>query len=412
MLTRRETTHAVFPQKGVRDVSVADKMAVPPEMPFAEPVLPKRIERQIRIELRISMKAVTSAANYAAPEKNRPYFPALDGVRAVAALIVLVFHFCQDTGKHGIWVMGQTGVDLFFVLSGFLITTILLIAPAKDWREVRTFYIRRALRIFPLYYATLIVSAFCGMVASFWFWIYLQNIPLFTSMPVAGPGHFWSLAVEEQFYLVWPFIVFFLPRQWLVKALWGIIALAVLFRILLLPLHIHWFIVPIFARFDGLAAGGLLAVYNRRGVLQTHRRSLLIFGFVSAAAICFQWWKFHGQGQSWNEVFKFTLASCLYAATVGYVVVSGSSISNRLLSIKPLRFVGKVSYGLYVFHPYVFSYLLPRVRQYSTAVQFLACFAASLAVSTMSWYGYERWFIQLKNKFAPERKTAPTPLPA
>jgi peptidoglycan/LPS O-acetylase OafA/YrhL len=347
----------------------------------------------------------------AAPQNNRPYFPALDGVRAVAALMVMAFHFSQDTGRPGVWIIGQTGVDLFFVLSGFLITTILLIAPAKDWREVRTFYIRRTLRIFPLYYGTLIVSALFGSVASLWFWIYLQNIPLFLSMPVAGPSHFWSLAVEEQFYLVWPFLVFFLPRQWLVKALWGIIAVAILFRVLFLPFHIHWYILPIFGRFDGLAAGGLLATYYRRGLLQRHRRSLLLLGTVSAVAIWLQWWRFHGEGQSWNEVVKFSLATSFYAAVVGYVIVSGSSLTSRLLALKPLRFIGKVSYGLYVFHPFLFAYLIPRMRQYPTVVQLLACFTVSLAASVISWYCYETWFIRLKDKLAPERKTVSVAIP-
>jgi peptidoglycan/LPS O-acetylase OafA/YrhL len=288
---------------------------------------------------------------------SRPYFPALDGLRAIAALLVMVFHFSQDTGKNGIWIMGRTGVDLFFVLSGFLITTILLIAPAKDWREVRTFYIRRTLRIFPLYYGVLIVTALCGSVASLWFWVYLQNIPIFFDMPVTGPGHFWSLGVEEQFYLVWPFLVFFLPRKWLVKTLWAIIGIATFFRILYLPYHLHWFILPIFCRFDGLAAGALLAVFYGRGLLQQHRRRLLVLGTIATIAICMQWWMFHGQRQIWGEVAKFSLATGVYAAVVGYVITSGSRPIVRALAWKPLRFIGKVSYGLYVFHPLCFLFL-------------------------------------------------------
>ena len=326
--------------------------------------------------------------------------------------MVVVFHFTQDTDRHGVWVMGQTGVDLFFVLSGFLITTILLAAPSRDWHEVRTFYLRRTLRIFPLYYGTLIVLALSGSVASFWFWIYLQNIPLLAPMPVTGPGHFWSLAVEEQFYLVWPFLVFFLPRRWLVRTLWAVIALAILFRILLLAFHFHWYVLIIFVRFDGLAAGGLLAVYFARGQLQRHARSLLLLGVLSTVAIWLQWWRFHGQGQSWNEVVKFSLATCCFAAVVGYVVISGSPLFNRLLSLPPLRFVGKVSYGLYVYHPFLFAYLLPHLGRHSASAQFSVCFAALLAVSTLSWYGYEVWFIRLKNKLAPERKSSPVSISA
>lgn len=77
-----------------------------------------------------------------------------------------------------------------------------------------------------------------------------------------------------------------------------------------------------------------------------------------------------------------------------------------------LRFIGKVSYGLYVIHPYVFSYFLPRMSRQSTAVQLLVCFGASLAASTLSWYGYESWFIRLKKKLAPERRTVVVPVSA
>lgn len=97
---------------------------------------------------------------------TRPYFPQLDGVRAIAALMVMGFHFCQFKNIAGVAVFGQTGVDLFFVLSGFLITTILLVAEPRDWHEIRTFYLRRTLRIFPLYYAYLIAASLLGSAIS------------------------------------------------------------------------------------------------------------------------------------------------------------------------------------------------------------------------------------------------------
>lgn len=343
---------------------------------------------------------------------SRPYFPALDGVRAIAALMVMVCHFCQFSGMRGPWIIGQTGVDLFFVLSGFLITTILLLAPAEDWSEIRTFYVRRTLRIFPLYYGFLLLSAAFGSVASLWFWVYLQNIPLKLGIPVIGPGHFWSLAVEEQFYLIWPFLVFFLPRKRLVKTLWSIVAMALLFRILIEAFHVRSYILVTFSRFDGLAAGALLATYYQRGILQRHRRLLSVVAVISFVAIGIDWWKFHGQGNGWHEASKFTLVTALYASVVGYLLISGPILANRILRLKPLRFIGKVSYGLYVFHPAVFLFLLPRVRQMSVELQVLICFGATLLVAVISWYGYESWFIRLKEKFAPERAVQKISAPA
>lgn len=345
-------------------------------------------------------------------QSSRPYFPALDGVRAIAALMVMACHFCQDEGLGGPWIMGQTGVDLFFVLSGFLITTILLLVPTRDWCEVRTFYLRRTLRIFPLYYGYLSAAALFGFVSSFWFWVYLQNIPLALGMPVVGPGHFWSLAVEEQFYLLWPFLVFFLPRQWLTRTLWAIVAMAVFFRVLIVPFHIGSYILVTFSRFDGLAAGALLASYYQRGLLQRYRLGLLLLAVFSAVAIWLQWWMFHAQGAVWVQVTKFSLATSFYAAIVGYLIISGPIPANRLLRLRPLRFVGKVSYGLYVFHPIVFSYVLPRVNRLPISVQLVACFGGTFLVAVLSWYGYESWFIRLKDKLASERKKRPSPIAA
>ena len=152
------------------------------------------------------------------------YYPALDGTRAIAALLVLVFHAMQEGLPLPKLVnFGQTGVDLFFVLSGFLITSILLAARPRDWSEVRTFYARRSLRIFPLYYLALCFCALFLFPVNWPFWIYLENFWMSAGREVAGPGHLWSLAVEEQFYLVWPCLVLFVPRRFLLKILTGLI---------------------------------------------------------------------------------------------------------------------------------------------------------------------------------------------
>ncbi len=344
-------------------------------------------------------------------QSSRPYFPELDGVRAIAALMVMAFHFCADKGVGGLALFGQTGVDLFFVLSGFLITTILLQSPEKDWHEIRTFYIRRTLRIFPLYYGYLILAAFLGSVSSVWYWIYLQNIPISMSVPMVGPGHFWSLAIEEQFYLVWPFLVLFLPRRWLTKTLWAIVALALISRMVLIPLNVSPFLFTL-TRLDGLAGGALLAVYFQRRLINSHRRLLLLLALLSAAALCGQWWKFHGQGLPWEQITKFTFTTCFYSSVVGYLVVSGPILANRFLRSGPMRFIGKISYGLYVFHPAIFSFLLLRMQRTPTWIQLMTCFAATFAVSLCSWQLYESRFVRLKDKFAPERKEFPAAMAA
>jgi peptidoglycan/LPS O-acetylase OafA/YrhL len=337
----------------------------------------------------------------ASQKATRPYFPQLDGVRAIAALMVMGFHFCQFKHIGGLAVFGQTGVDLFFVLSGFLITTILLAAQPGDWHEIRTFYIRRTLRIFPLYYGYLIVASLLGSAISIWYWVYLQNIALAVGATIAGPNHFWSLAVEEQFYLVWPFLVLFLPRRWLVTTLWTLIGLALVSRFILMGHGIDSFYFTI-SRLDGLSAGALLAVYYQREVLHQHRPLLLNLAAISAVLLCLEWWKFHARSLPLVGATKLSLGTMFYASIVGYLVVSGTHPVSRLLSASPMRFTGRISYGLYVFHPAIFGFILARIPGARTSVQLFACFVGVYLVSLVSWYAMESRFLRLKDRVAPE----------
>jgi len=112
------------------------------------------------------------------------------------------------------------------------------------------------------------------------------------------------------------------------------------------------------------------------------------------------------------QVTKFSLATSFSSAIVGYLIISGPVLANRLLRLRPLRFIGKISYGLYVFHPTVFSFVLLHLRYLPTVAQLLACFGATFLVAIISWYGYEVWFIRLKDKLAPERSRQLSPVAA
>src|SRR5436190_1162893 len=172
-----------------------------------------------------------------------PRLPALDGVRGIAALMVMSFHYWDGAGSR--WpALGQTGVDLFFVLSGFLITRILLAARDSPG-YFRNFYARRALRILPLYYGFLAVHQLLlprlqgrespPFARAWWFWVHLQNIPTtFPGLIADGPGVYWSLAVEEHFYLVWPVLVLVVPSRWLPRVAGAVIVLALAARALFL----------------------------------------------------------------------------------------------------------------------------------------------------------------------------------
>lgn len=343
---------------------------------------------------------------------SRIYYPELDGVRAIATALVMIFHMAQQgIPIPGPVMLGQTGVDLFFVLSGFLITTILLKSPPHDWHEVRTFYIRRTLRIFPLYYGFLIAAALLHSPVSTPFWFYLQNLYLSFRLPIQGPDHFWSLAVEEQFYLVWPFVVLFLPRRFLLVALWLMILGAPLCRIVLIDIHASPFYFTL-SRIDGLAAGALLAVLLARGTLFSLRKGLVALTIAMTIIVAIEGALAHHAGTAWIQVTKFSCITALYAAVLGLLLTSAPSVATRWLRSAPLRFVGRISYGLYVFHPVVYAFVFPRIAHQPALIRAAAGTGATFALALLSWYGFERYFIGLKDRLAPERARFPRRAPS
>ena len=242
------------------------------------------------------------------------HIPALDGLRGIAILLVLAHHFTYYGGFRPRLLVdklfylatmaGWSGVDLFFVLSGFLITGILYDTKGTEC-YFRNFYIRRCLRIFPLYYGVLVLSfvVFPRVVISepssassqslladqSWYWTYLINVKIaLEGWPkVNFIAHFWSLAVEEQFYFVWPLLVFLWRRETLVKVCVACVVVALGLRIGFafigqdLPAYV---LLP--SRMDALAIGGLLALLARdpRG-LSVWRRSACVVGVVAGSVL-------------------------------------------------------------------------------------------------------------------------------
>ena len=223
------------------------------------------------------------------------YVPALDGIRGIAIILVMLHHFTLYSGLrddsladklfyHSTYA-GWVGVDLFFVLSGFLITGILIDAKRTDG-YFRNFYVRRFLRIFPLYYGVLIVAflliprlVHLGsnyqelLQQQAWYWTYLINIRIaLEGWPVNGTlAHFWSLAIEEQFYLVWPFVIFALNKRSLLKLCAALALISLVIRLLLgmsdYPVTAAY--VLTIARIDTLAIGAFLAVAVRQPAMVT-----------------------------------------------------------------------------------------------------------------------------------------------
>jgi len=328
-----------------------------------------------------------------------------------------------------IFYYGFFGVDLFFVLSGFLITGILFDS-LQDGGYFRKFYARRALRIFPLYYGVLLV---CLLLTVPWhlhwdgmgwlFALYLQNFRAQRIMSFSlGHGvdlfHFWSLAVEEQFYLVWPAVVFFVrgKRSLLWTTLIGSAA-ALLLRLVFLGASQSSYVVHVTTIFraDSLLLGGTLALLYRSTAWQRVQR-IAPWGFLAAAALILASILYLAPrlaNNAWAaalcfEGIRYSILAPGFACLIAWSL-QRESLCSRLFELGWLRFLGKYSYGLYVLHVFVMSAvnlplrdLLERYthnKLFSVAAAACTVLLLSIAAAYLSYHLYERPFLRLKHRF-------------
>lgn len=319
------------------------------------------------------------------------YMPQLDGLRAVAVFLVLWTHTAARDPLAALTV-GTGGVILFFVLSGFLITGILL--QHKDAAPVpllRSFYARRFLRIFPIYYlaiAVLVVANYAPAVNALpWHLFYLSNVAGASGMNLGYTTHFWSLSVEEQFYLLWPAVILFAPRRWLSVVIWSVIAMGPLWR--LIGVVAGWPLVaqayPLPGVVDALALGALLAYYADDNKARRWLAGIAaVLGVVLLGAAL------------WAAVVQpdaplYRIGSTLALALVSLALVDGAARGMyRILDWRPLRFVGRISYGVYLYH-FPLMILLPR--------SLLMVAGVSVLVAALSWRYIEAPITNLKRHF-------------
>ncbi len=330
--------------------------------------------------------------------------------------------------------LGWTGVDLFFVLSGFLITGILIDTQTSS-NYFRSFYMRRILRIFPLYYLVVLLGGIGYLFSRHsGGWHYLPNprtlvyllfyVQNFHGMPLAY-GHFWSLALEEQFYLLWPLVVFLVrSRRALAWTIVSLIALGFLDR--LATLLVQGRDVDLNARLqyrlDSLLVGALLAlvIRNRHAL----RQALRVAPWVGAAGLLGFLWIAFGVHEwqsrtTYTRLFGFPCLALFFGACVLLAwnnERTGSPI-DRILCTRFLQFTGKYSYGLYVFHAPVmllFSYVLlnpDRPHPMAGAARVLvglSAIAVAYGAAYLSFKFYERPFLTLKERFNARTRQHPT----
>lgn len=360
------------------------------------------------------------------PKSANGYMPQLDGLRAIAVGAVILHHFLP-LGRfipYDFVTFGDLGVRLFFVLSGFLITGILLkcrvsadLHGESPSFELRQFYVRRFLRIFPVYYLTLTIIAILNLptvrATVFWHLGYLSNVYFSTQGSFVGPlSHFWSLAVEEQFYLIWPWLVIFAPKKYLRSLIVITIVAAPLFR-----LAMHLFgggelasFILLFGCMDSLGLGALLAYYEwEQRPDQDKRRFLnvsLWAGMLLLTVLVILYSLNKGRGLS--AVLLYLATSCVFVWLVERAAFGFKGVMGKALELRPIVYVGRISYGIYIFHnlmPIVVPSVFRRigltypVGPGSTIKQFVILVTATLLLASTSWQFFEGPLNKLKRHF-------------
>jgi peptidoglycan/LPS O-acetylase OafA/YrhL len=370
---------------------------------------------------------------------KRKHVPVLDGIRGLAIIAVLSRHVAYVFQAHGpftrwflpILQFGSRGVDLFFVLSGFLITGILLDTKSAGNRA-SSFYGRRVLRIFPIYYLALAV-VFVGEHFSTLIKdagnlqnpldhishvLYFQNfIPLWHhgDYPLGVLGPFWSLAVEEQFYLIWPMLVWRLSSKTILKICAGAMVTTLALRIIFMPIFgfAIWIYAFTFTRADGLFVGAALAV-----ILATKGefpKPLVIglacagVGFLAVIPIFVPAYEIWETGRLEALLGTTGVALCS-GALIAYCLTYRDSRLARLFQMSWLRNFGKYSYGIYVIHATVYyageTFLAARGINYPFSTSFAFAYAITMiaiayGLAWLSFNFFESRFLDLKRYFEP-----------
>jgi peptidoglycan/LPS O-acetylase OafA/YrhL len=335
---------------------------------------------------------------------------ALDGLRGLAILLVLMRHVGEDAPAqrvggvlHAALQSGWLGVDVFFVLSGFLITGILLDSRGPGY--FRNFYTRRALRIFPAYYMFLAISP----VGAWWYWTYLSNVMIARHGWPTGTwdmGHLWSLSVEEQFYLVWPAIIAWTPRRRLPVLCLTVILSAIALRAMLLHQGAAlsaYVLTP--ARADTLVLGALLAIALRDVQMrETVRRQTSLIGVLAlgALSVLFVTHQLDHRLSFGGLVLGSVAATLATAACI--VRISDGGRIRRIFEWAPLVSFGSYSYAIYLVQlplrgglDYWWGARLATMPPLvATAVEGVLLTGASWCVAWVSWRLLEQPILSLK----------------
>lgn len=358
------------------------------------------------------------------------YFPGLNGMRAIAAIAVVISHITvglkefnldpfifgvfADGNPKGLYLAGY-GVSIFFVLSGFLITYLLEEEELGNGIDIKKFYIRRILRIWPLYYMylllALILILFYGLdinIKSLCSYIFFAaNVPFILETGLPFLGHYWSLGVEEQFYLFWPWVI--KKINYLVSVIIILIIILIGFKIVLHIFYPHCLLEKIIhvTRFHCMMIGGLGAVLYRKNnnlfLIITDNKLTQLICWVIILLVAVN--KFHVASFLDNEIISVVAL---------FIIIGQIKIKNRIINLElgVFDFLGKISYGIYVIHPMLillFSKIffdLDISLIYKYLIVYSVILISTIGVSYLSFAYFEKFFLNLKQKFVVIKSSA------
>jgi peptidoglycan/LPS O-acetylase OafA/YrhL len=354
----------------------------------------------------------------------------LDGLRGIAAIAIVAFHYSYPGILYDKFLyIGNISLDLFFVLSGFLISSIIL-SHVEQKGFLRAFYFRRGLRIYPIYY--LIVVAYTVLVvirpdlghlrAAPYYWTFTQNLQQywFAAAPLlSNPlSPTWSLAVEEQFYIAWPLLIGCLGRRWMVPAALASIALAIGARFVGFGPRL------LITNCDGFAFGGLLAVAlaGRPAWLNGSRRLSTGFAVVGIAILLYLVFglrlgggaAFEPEGRVAVALYK-SIVACFFVCVIGLAVCCEGHPALAPLRARWLGYIGTISYGVYLYHLTALAIagaVVKKLHLRPELLGFVFAPALCLAISAASWAWIEKPCLRLKDRFKYGASRAKTPIEA
>ncbi|MGB0887731.1 MAG: acyltransferase family protein [Vicingaceae bacterium] len=350
---------------------------------------------------------------------NKPiYFSGLNGIRAIASIIVVIWHTDQFSKLFGLPLLGfhsngmaGKAVDMFFVLSGFLITYLLFKEKEKiNTINLKKFYLRRILRIWPLYYLAIIISIFLvvinvvpntsNLASSTSLYVFLlANVAYLSNLAISSITPLWSVGVEEQFYLIWPNIIKYSTKYIQV-------ILMFFFGFLLLKLAIYLFLTPDsflyhflqITRIDVMAIGaiGAYLVHTKHKVLKLFYSPIIELSSWAVLFISIFYYPIH---------LSSFIDSELNAIFYLIIILNVSTNSKKIISLenKVFNFLGKISYGLYIYHM-IILYSLSSILSYfniqiNHSILFSSILLLTIIVSSLSYSFFEKPFLTIKHKF-------------